>query len=342
VHHGPARSRPTPRVNIGYRYFAATDQTPLYPFGYGLSYTDFEYKGLKVSRASDRGLDVKVTVTNTGTVDGDAVPQVYLGAPETAVSGVQFAPTALAAFDRVSLEAGESRELTIHVRPRQLQYWASDDDQWVTALGKRSVSVNSSATSPVLTTRVTINQAAPAATKAPAISGTPVVGRRLTASAGTWDVTGVATSHQWLRNGSPIAGATAATYALTPADAGAKVSVRVTAAKAGYDNGSATSPSVNVAKASTSTTVSAKPKRVKVGKKVTVRVSVKATGISPAGTVTVRRDGQVVAARVALRSGNAVVKVAIRGKGRHTISVAYNPGAGFTASSGQASVTARR
>ena len=65
----------------GYRFFDKEGITPLYPFGWGLSYTHFNYSNLNVNRAADGGLDVSFRVKNTGPVTGAAVPQVYLGAP---------------------------------------------------------------------------------------------------------------------------------------------------------------------------------------------------------------------------------------------------------------------
>jgi beta-glucosidase len=131
-------------INVGYRWFDKEKIAPLFPFGYGLSYTSFEYSGLKVEKAADGGLDVTVTIKNTGGVDSDEVPQVYLGAPSSIPDGVQFPVRALAGFDRVHLAAGESKSVTLHVAPRQLQYWSTKDGQWVTAAGKRTLSVGAS------------------------------------------------------------------------------------------------------------------------------------------------------------------------------------------------------
>ncbi len=147
-------------VDIAYRFFAATNETPLYPFGYGLSYTTFAYSDEKVKSTSDGGLDVTFTLTNTGKADGDTVPQIYLGAPTGAGNGgAQFAPAALAAYDRVTLRAGQTKKFTIHVRERQLQYWSTASNGWTLAKGTRTVSVNSSATSTELSQSVTFPQA---------------------------------------------------------------------------------------------------------------------------------------------------------------------------------------
>ena len=98
----------TEGIYNGYRFFDKEGITPLFPFGYGLSYTSFGYSGLRVDRTSDGGLDVSVRVTNTGHDEGSAVPQVYLGAPASQPAGIQFAVRQLAAFDRVTLSPGQS------------------------------------------------------------------------------------------------------------------------------------------------------------------------------------------------------------------------------------------
>jgi beta-glucosidase len=131
-------------VNVGYRWFDEEDIAPLFPFGHGLSYTAFEYSGLKIETAADGGLDVNVNIKNTGSVDSDEVPQVYLGAPSEIPEGVKFPVRALAAFDRVHLAAGETKTTTLHVPLRQLQYWSTKEHKWVTAKGKRVVSVGAS------------------------------------------------------------------------------------------------------------------------------------------------------------------------------------------------------
>jgi beta-glucosidase len=131
-------------VNVGYRWFDKEKIDPLFAFGHGLSYTKFDYSDLKVDKASDGGLDVKVHIKNSGGMDSDEVPQAYLGAPSEIPSGVQFPVRALVAFDRIHLGAGESKTVTLHVEPRQLQYWSTADKSWKTAAGTRTLSVGAS------------------------------------------------------------------------------------------------------------------------------------------------------------------------------------------------------
>jgi beta-glucosidase len=124
-------------VDVGYRWFDKQKIEPLFPFGFGLSYTSFAYSDLHVAKASDEGLDVSVRVKNTGSVAGDEVPQVYLDAPEQRPEGVQFAMKTLAAFDRVTLAPGQSREVRMHVAPRRLDYWSVAEKRWVRSAARR-------------------------------------------------------------------------------------------------------------------------------------------------------------------------------------------------------------
>jgi beta-glucosidase len=131
-------------VNVGYRWFDHEKIEPLFAFGHGLSYTTFDYSGLKVSKNSEGGLEVSVKIKNTGSLASDEVPQVYLGAPDQVPDGVQFPVRALVAFDRINLAPGETKTATLHVPLRQLQYWSTKDTKWVTATGKRTLSVGGS------------------------------------------------------------------------------------------------------------------------------------------------------------------------------------------------------
>jgi len=99
-----------------YRYF---DGTPLYPFGYGLSYASFGYADPRVSSPSvraDGAVTVSVDVANIGAMDGDEVAQLYLSRP-----GVAGAPIrALAGFQRIHLARGERRRVTFTLAGRDL------------------------------------------------------------------------------------------------------------------------------------------------------------------------------------------------------------------------------
>ena len=130
-------------VDVGYRWFDKQKVEPLFPFGFGLSYTRFSYSNLKVAPTSDNGFDVSVHITNSGNLLGDEVPQVYLDAPEQRPTGIQFATRTLAGFDRISLNPGESKDVTLHISPRSLEYWSTTDNRWIRS-ASRQIRVGSS------------------------------------------------------------------------------------------------------------------------------------------------------------------------------------------------------
>jgi beta-glucosidase len=119
-----------------YRYFAAT---PLYPFGYGLSYTTFSYGRLRLSRnAVNAGdpLTVSTTVTNTGGREGDEVAQLYLSFPKSPGAPLR----ALRGFTRIHLLPGESQNVLFKLRPRDLSM-VTERGTILVAEGSYSVSI---------------------------------------------------------------------------------------------------------------------------------------------------------------------------------------------------------
>ena len=131
-------------VYIGYRWFDKEKIEPLFPFGFGLSYVSFDYSKLHVQKSMDGGVDVAVTIRNSGQVASDEVPQVYLGAPDQIPAGVQFPVRSLVAFHRISFAAGEEKTVRLHVDPRQMEYWSTAEGKWVMPSGKRTLSVGAS------------------------------------------------------------------------------------------------------------------------------------------------------------------------------------------------------
>jgi beta-glucosidase len=151
----------TEGIYVGYRWYDQQHETPLYPFGYGLSYTHFTYSALHWTPARDDGLDVAFRVTNTGAAAGDEVPQVYLGAPVSPPAGVPFASRALAAYGRITLRPGQSQLISLHIAPRQLQYWDTQSGSWMTAAGQRPLYVAGNERAAGLTTTVTVPGSGP-------------------------------------------------------------------------------------------------------------------------------------------------------------------------------------
>jgi len=161
-----------------------------------------------------------------------------------------------------------------------------------------------------------------AALVAPQVSGAATVGSTLTATPGSWNTTGLGYAFQWLRNGTPIAGATGSSYVPVAADVGTGLTVRVTASKSGRPPGVATSASTaGVARAASTVALSLRKTTVARGKPVKVTVVV-TSEVAATGTVKVLVDGRTVKT-VELTNGRAVVKVRIRKTGQHRVAVGY-------------------
>ena len=133
-------------LNMGYRWFQSQGIKPLFPFGYGLSYTSFELSGFSVTPSKTDGkspIEVTVTVTNTGKVAGAEVVQVYLGIP---VQGQP--PKRLVGFQKVYLEPNESREVTITIDPMATNHpmgvWDYYEHDFVVKPGEYTVYVGTS------------------------------------------------------------------------------------------------------------------------------------------------------------------------------------------------------
>ena len=127
-------------VLIGYRWFDEHGLGVAYPFGYGLTYTTFQFGGLRVEPGPN--VRVRVTVRNTGTRTGTAVPQVYVGMPEPRLGVVQ-PPWQLKGFQRVRLRPGESRKVSFELDQRAFSYW-SVAGRWDVAAGCYRIGVGSS------------------------------------------------------------------------------------------------------------------------------------------------------------------------------------------------------
>ncbi|MGB2173152.1 MAG: glycoside hydrolase family 3 C-terminal domain-containing protein, partial [Porticoccaceae bacterium] len=132
------------RMFVGYRYFDKLNIEPLFPFGHGLSYTDFAYSDLKFSASeiTDKDqLQVSLTVTNTGKVKGKEVIQLYIADQE---STVQRPLKELKAFDKVELQPGQSTEVSFTLSKRDFSYYNKVYDRWLAESGVFEILVGSS------------------------------------------------------------------------------------------------------------------------------------------------------------------------------------------------------
>jgi len=113
----------------------------LYPFGYGLSYTQFAYSGAKVVRQDRQKVYVSVSVKNTGDRDGDEVVQLYVSYPKAKVSHPQ---RQLRAFERVHIPAGQTREVMLEIDKSDLSYWDATKHSFVPETGPFHVEIGAS------------------------------------------------------------------------------------------------------------------------------------------------------------------------------------------------------
>ncbi len=130
-------------IYVGYRYYNSYDKDVAYEFGYGLSYTDFEYSNLELSsdQFQDR-MKVSVEVQNSGPVAGREVVQVYLGAPSEKLDKPR---SELLAFAKTGLlEPGQSQTLSFELKPRDLASFDTASSSWVAEAGKYKVLIGAS------------------------------------------------------------------------------------------------------------------------------------------------------------------------------------------------------
>ena len=133
---------------VGYRYTETADCPVTFPFGYGLSYTTFRYDNLKADRD-----EVTFEITNTGTVDGDEVAQVYVSLPD---SKIMRPARELKGFARVSLKAGETRQVTVKLDDKAFRYFNVGTNNWEIESGSYEIQVGASVRDIRLTAKVDV------------------------------------------------------------------------------------------------------------------------------------------------------------------------------------------
>ncbi|HET8602054.1 MAG TPA: glycoside hydrolase family 3 N-terminal domain-containing protein [Segeticoccus sp.] len=154
------------RMFVGYRGLDAMETSVSYPFGHGLAYTAFGYSDLTVqaepvtseANGQDAVLQVSAVVTNTGGRAGVAVPQLYVGRPESTIAR---APRELRGFERVALEPGESRRVEFRLSRRDLSHWDAELHCWVVEPGTIELSVGASSRDLPLRTTVPLEAPQP-------------------------------------------------------------------------------------------------------------------------------------------------------------------------------------
>jgi beta-glucosidase len=143
-------------VDVGYRWYDSEKLTPLFPFGYGLSYTSFSFSNLHVGSLTAGGTaTVTATVTDTGSRGGADVAQLYVTDP--AASGQP--PLQLEGFARVNLQPGQSQTVSFPLTQRNLRYWNATANSWATSTGGYGISVGDSSANLPLTGTLSITAA---------------------------------------------------------------------------------------------------------------------------------------------------------------------------------------
>ena len=147
-------------VFIGYRGYEHSNKEPLFPFGYGLSYTTFKYSNLTITDKSAGGsprYEITFEVKNTGTRAGDDVAQVYVGDSHAKVARPA---KELKGFSKVSLKPGESKKVTVILDGRSLSYYDVNGKHWQADPGDFDISVGRSSTQIELRGKITLAAAA--------------------------------------------------------------------------------------------------------------------------------------------------------------------------------------
>lgn len=152
-------SYPNTEINepICYNYTAEKDSRIQWPFGYGLSYTTFEYKNLQVNseaQTTDESVEVTFQIKNTGQVAADEIAQIYLS---PTAEGQQIRPIQLQGFARVSLNPGETRTVTTRLYLEQLGFYSHQGErQWNILPGSFTIKVGASSTDIRLQSQITL------------------------------------------------------------------------------------------------------------------------------------------------------------------------------------------
>ncbi len=144
------------KLMVGYRYWTTTGKHPLFPFGFGLSYTTFSFSKLDTPASAPAGSEIKVSfdVTNTGSVEGAEVAQLYVSDPS---AKAQRPERELKGFEKVRLAPGETKHVTLTLDARAFSYWDEAAHKWTIDPGKFVIHVGDSSENTPLHADLTLN-----------------------------------------------------------------------------------------------------------------------------------------------------------------------------------------
>jgi beta-glucosidase len=144
------------KLMVGYRYWTTTGKHPLFPFGFGLSYTTFSFSHLSVPSTATSSADVSVSfdVTNTGSIEGAEVAQLYVSDPSAKMKRPE---PELKGFEKFNLAPGETKHVTLSLDARAFSYWDESKHNWIIDPGKFVIRVGDSSESTPLQADMTFN-----------------------------------------------------------------------------------------------------------------------------------------------------------------------------------------
>ena len=140
-------------ILVGYRWYDQHQQTPLFPFGFGLSYTNFQYSNLSVKRVAD-SVSVTVTVKNAGNRKGSDVAQLYVAEPKCA----QEPPSQLKGFEKVVLSPGDTKTINLQIPLASLPSWSEKENDWKLCKGKYVFKLGPSSSTTVLSSAIVLGE----------------------------------------------------------------------------------------------------------------------------------------------------------------------------------------
>ena len=147
-----AVTRYNEELDVGYRYYDRHPEAVRYPFGFGLSYSQFKYENLKV-KSDGTGAEVTLTVENVSKTDGKEVVQIYV----REISPVVYRPLKeLKGFVKVTLQAGEKKSVSVKLTSRAFAYYSTADDCWRVNDGAYSIIAGSSSRDERLSAVITV------------------------------------------------------------------------------------------------------------------------------------------------------------------------------------------
>ncbi|HEV2640349.1 MAG TPA: carbohydrate-binding protein [Actinocrinis sp.] len=221
-------------LDVGYRWYQAKNIAPLFPFGYGLSYTSFAFSNLSlsaISGAAGATVTATATVTNTGSKAGSEVPQLYVGDPSAAGEP----PLQLKGHTRVTLTPGQSQQVGFSLPASAFQVWSDASSSFVTTPGAYSINVGDSSANLPLTATYTVTGGAPAngfSVALSSVTGSVAAGSAAAASVTTATTSGSAQSVALTATGAPAGVSVSFSPASVTSGAASTVTFSTTAATA--------------------------------------------------------------------------------------------------------------